>query len=89
MTATNRNGKGHRSFRRQAKILRRKGLPCAWCGKPIPDDVPPNHPLAFTADHGDPLAAGGSLHKQELAPMHRSCNAKKGTSRPVVIRPTT
>lgn len=87
---TNRNGKGHRSYRRQAKALRRRGLDCAWCGKPIRYDVPPNHPEAFTADHNDvPIAFGGSLNKQTLAPMHRSCNAKKGARSLPTIRPAT
>ncbi|WP_368549395.1 HNH endonuclease signature motif containing protein [Rothia sp. LK2588] len=81
-----RNGRGHRSFRRQREILKRRGLPCAWCGKPIDYSAPPNDPLAFTADHVIPIAGGGSLHKGELQPMHRMCNAKKGSSMPVRIR---
>lgn len=87
---TDRNGKGHRSFRRQARILRRRGLPCAWCGNAIDYSLPPNHPKSFTADHwGEALAHGGSLHQQELKAMHRDCNAKKGARKLPKIRPAT
>jgi hypothetical protein len=34
--------------------------------------------MSFTADHPEALNAGGHLVKQELAPMHRLCNALKG-----------
>lgn len=87
---TDRNGKGHRSYRRQAKALRRKGLPCAWCGKPIDYNAPTNHDDAFTADHWEvALGNGGSLNRQELKPMHRGCNRKKGTKQLPKIRPAT
>ena len=84
-----RNGKGHRSYRRQAQILKRRRLPCSWCGQPIDYEASPNDPEAFTADHVDPIAHGGSLHKGELQPMHRRCNARKGTSAKVNIRPAS
>ncbi|WP_443095040.1 HNH endonuclease [Rothia koreensis] len=84
-----RNGKGHRSYRRQAAILRRRGLPCAWCGRPINYEASPNDPDAFTADHVDPIALGGSLHKGELQPMHKGCNSRKGNSMQAKIRPAS
>lgn len=77
----NRNGKGHRAYRRQAKALRartkRFNLPCAYCGEPIDTDLPATHKLSFTADHPDALANGGKLTGQELRPMHRACNSRR------------
>ncbi|WP_082123948.1 HNH endonuclease [Arthrobacter sp. YC-RL1] len=85
--ATERNGRGHRAYRRKAQHLRNKQLPCAWCGHPIDYTLPPNNPLAFTADHTQPLATGGHLYNQELQPMHRKCNATKGATTPPTLRP--
>lgn len=72
-----RDGKGHRAYRRKRERLKRLGLPCAWCGEEINYDLPPQHPLAFTADHPTAIANGGDLVNQDLKPMHRRCNATK------------
>ena len=81
-STTIRNGKGHRAYRRNQAALKRRTaaeqLPCHWCGKPIDTTLPYNHREAFTADHPDAIGNGGHLTKQELAPMHRSCNSAKG-----------
>jgi hypothetical protein len=34
--------------------------------------------MSFTADHPEAVNNGGHLFAQELAPMHRRCNAMKG-----------
>lgn len=82
-----RNGRGHRAYRRKRKILERKGLPCFWCGYPIDYSLPYTDPMSYTADHPVPISAGGHLVKQDLEPMHRACNAKKGAKVPVTLRP--
>ena len=88
-----RDGKGHRAYRRQRAALQRRvareQLVCAWCGQPINPDLPANDPMAFTADHPIALRAGGALLGQELAPMHRRCNASKGDRAMATIRPAT
>lgn len=77
-----RDGKGHRAYRRkQARLKRRtanEALACAWCGEPIDTTLPSTDRMSFTADHPDAIANGGHLVKQELKPMHRSCNSAKG-----------
>lgn len=84
-----RDGKGHRAFRRKAASLRRQEQACAWCGKPIDYTLPHTDPMSFTADHPEAVANGGHLYKQELQPMHRSCNSKKSDSAAPVIRPSS
>jgi 5-methylcytosine-specific restriction endonuclease McrA len=87
--ATNRNGAGHRAYRRkQAQLKRRtarESLVCAWCGEPIDITLPPTDRMSFTADHPEAVANDGHLVRQELAPMHRSCNSKKGNRAEVEI----
>ncbi len=93
---TDRNGKGHRAYRRAQAALKRRtkaeNLPCGYgstngwgCGEPIDTDLPATHRLSFTADHDDALANGGRLVGQLLVPMHRACNARKGNAAPTVI----
>lgn len=94
MVATNRDGRGHRAYRRKRRILRnhyqRNNLPCDWCGKPFDWTLADSqHPDAFTADHPDAIANGGHLVSQALVGMHRSCNAKKGSQVTPTIRPAT
>ena len=43
--------------------------------------------MSFTADHPEAINNGGHLYKQELAPMHRSCNSKKSDTALPTIRP--
>lgn len=87
MTSSPRNGKGHRAFLRKKERLRKEGRACEWCGKPIDYTLPSTDAKSFTADHPEALANGGHLYKQDLAALHRDCNAKKGTSALPVIRP--
>lgn len=78
-----RDGRGGKAARRKSQRLRRKtkaqGLRCAWCGQPIDTTLPDTDPMSFTADHPEAIGAGGHLVKQEFQPMHRRCNAIKGT----------
>jgi hypothetical protein len=87
MTADIRNGRGHRAYRRKQQRLKREGRDCAWCGKPINYELPPTDAMSFTADHPEAVNRGGHLYQQDLAPMHRRCNAKKGDSAQPIIRP--
>lgn len=84
-----RNGHGHRAYRRKQAHLKRRaqreGLVCAHCGVPFDWTLPFNDRMAFTADHPHAIAIGGDLVKQELAPMHRHCNAAKGAHADVEI----
>lgn len=84
-----RNGKGHRAYRRKQRILKNRRLPCAWCGHPIDYSLPYTHPMSFTADHPEAIGNGGHLVRQDLEPMHRKCNAQKGASQKVNIRPAS
>lgn len=87
--ASSRDGKGHRAYRRKQARLRKEGRNCSWCGKPIDYTLPHTDPMSFTADHPEAINNGGHLYKQELAPMHRSCNSKKSDSALPVIRPAS
>jgi hypothetical protein len=82
MAGSIRDGVGHRAYRRKRDALKRRtareNLPCHWCGLPIDTTLPSTHRMSFTADHPMALNAGGHLVKQDLAPMHRVCNALKG-----------
>jgi len=91
---TDRNGKGHRAYRRKQAALKRRtaveNLPCGYgsnygCGQPIDTTLPPEHRLSFTADHPAALRHGGKLVAQALVPMHRGCNSRKGDAAPVEI----
>ena len=77
-----RDGRGHRAYRRKREALKRRvareGLACVRCGLDIDLTLPSTHRMSFTADHPTPLAAGGHLVAQDLAPMHLACNASKG-----------
>lgn len=92
MTRAIRNGIGTKAYRRKAQQLKHRvakyGIPCAWCGHPIDTALPWADPLAFTADHVQAIANGGAL-LGELQPVHRKCNAQKGTSQLPTIRPAS
>lgn len=76
--ATQRND---HSYVQKRDALKRKAkkenLPCWLCDELIDWDADWTSPMAFTADHVDPVAAGGSM-TGELAVAHRSCNSRKG-----------
>lgn len=77
-----RDGRGHRAYRRKQAQLKRRAQrdnqTCAWCGQPFDFSLNPFDRMAFTADHPEAVANGGHLVRQDLAPMHRRCNAAKG-----------
>ena len=78
-----RQGRDQRAYRRAAANLKRTATICHLCGREIDTTLPTLHPMAWTADHIVPLAAGGHV-LGELAPAHRSCNSRKGAGRGVV-----
>ena len=90
-----RDGRGHRAFRRQREALKaraiREGLThCPGCGHPFEfDPAKANSKHAFTSDHPVPIARGGALVGQQLVPLCRSCNAKKGSVGPPRLRRAT
>lgn len=51
--------------------------------------LPHTDPMSFTADHPEAINNGGHVYKQELTPMHRSCNSKKSDTALPVIRPAS
>ena len=64
-------------YRRNRAALRRRGLPCWLCGKPIRYDLKAPARLSFSADHVDPVGRGGS-NRGELRAAHLGCNQKRG-----------
>ncbi|RKE60450.1 HNH endonuclease [Microbacterium sp. AG238] len=91
-----RDGKGHRAYRRKQAALKRRtareNLPCGYgsptregCGQPIDTTLPKSERMSFTADHPEALENGGHLTRQDLVPMHRSCNSRKGDNAPIDI----
>lgn len=81
-----------RAYRNAASALKRKArrldLPCHLCGERFDWTLPYYDGGAFTADHLDPIATGGSI-VGPLLPAHRSCNARKGDGQRVQRVPTT
>lgn len=55
-------------------------IPCHYCGLPIDYYAPASSPLAFTADHVIPVAAGGSDRRENLVHAHNKCNRAKSDS---------
>lgn len=76
-----RTGRDDRTYRAKRDALRRQAkrnnTPCHLCGKPIDFTLDWKHPMAFTADHLEAIAAGGRM-LGDLAPAHRSCNSRRG-----------
>jgi hypothetical protein len=81
-----------RAYRRASARLKRqakaKGWPCYLCGEPIDFDADYRDRRSFTADHVDPLAAGGAI-LGPLRPAHRGCNSRRGDARHERRIPTT
>ena len=76
--ATMRNNHSYVQRREALKrIAMRKNLPCHLCGDPIDYTAPYTDRRAFTADHIEPIATGGSM-TGPLKPAHRSCNSRRG-----------
>ena len=69
------------TYVKRRDALRRRAYkadaPCHLCGRPIDWDAHYLDPWAFTADHEDAVAAGGSMHGK-LLPAHRRCNSSRG-----------
>jgi len=75
---TYRNDRAYVAKREALKRqCRKNGTPCHLCGKGFDFDLEWKHPMAFTADHLEPIASGGSMTGR-LAPCHRSCNSRRG-----------
>lgn len=69
---------GDRRYRAARKaILSQEGLVCAWCNLPIDTSLKAPHPMSPSADHIEPVAAGGS-NLGPLQPMHLGCNKSAG-----------
>ena len=78
MAAQYRNDRAYVAKREALKRQARKtGAPCHLCGKPFDFELDWKHPMAFTADHLDAVANGGSM-TGALKPAHRSCNSRRG-----------
>lgn len=76
--ATRRNDHSYVQKRDALKKEAQKyNLPCHLCDEPIDWDADWKSPTAFTADHIDPVGAGGSM-TGDLAVAHRGCNSRKG-----------
>ena len=68
--ATSRDDRSYRARRDALKrIAMRKNLPCHLCGDPIDYTATYTDRRAFTADHIDAIAAGGSM-LGALRPAH-------------------
>lgn len=80
------------AYRKARADLKRKararGWPCWLCLQPIDYSLDYRDPLAFTADHVEPLARGGAL-LGVLKPAHRSCNSRRGDGTRTERIPTT
>lgn len=63
--------------RRREELKRQPNLTCVLCGQSINIALPQYDPLAFHADHIDPVGTGGH-NRGPLQPMHAQCNRKRG-----------
>lgn len=83
-------GRGRRAYERQREALLQRtkanGGTCTNCGQAFDWDNP-NGPQGFTADHPTAINNGGSLLGQQLVPLCRSCNARKGDVAKPILRP--
>ena len=84
--------KGSSTYQRRQQALKRRckalGIGCSNCGAAFDFDDH-NSPRGFTVDHPVALANGGRLLGQQLVPMCRSCNARKGATATPILRPAT
>lgn len=81
-----------RSYRTKAarfkERCRRMKAPCYLCHEPIDYDLHPSDRMAFSADHVDPIGAGGHI-LGTLLPAHRSCNSRRNKGDKERDMPTT
>ena len=76
-----------RSYRRaRARVLAPARIWCALCGEEIDKTLAAPHPMSPTADHVDPVAAGGS-NTGPLVPAHLGCNSSRGARDADVVLP--
>lgn len=69
---------GDRRYRRnRQRLLKDDGLICVWCNMPIDKTIKWPDPMSASADHIDPIAAGGK-NLGPLQPMHLGCNSSAG-----------
>lgn len=69
----------------RARLRAQPNLVCVVCGQPIDVDLPQYHPLAFHADHVDPVGLGGD-NRGALQATHRQCNQRRGTKNLDAVR---
>jgi 5-methylcytosine-specific restriction endonuclease McrA len=89
------NGNARRKLR---AWLRSQGLPCAICGQPIDYTLPSGHPLSFEVDEVRPVSrwrefgyaspTAAALDRENVQPVHRICNERKGKKLAYVPRPS-
>ena len=61
------------------EFVKRQGLPCALCGKPIDYSLHYLDPMGYVLDEIVPVSKGGSPYDlSNVQPAHRLCNARKG-----------
>ncbi|WP_372345524.1 HNH endonuclease [Streptomyces sp. KL116D] len=80
------DGRSGRRWRRAVAQLKSESLPICWiCGYDIDMTLPHLHPRAWTAEHVQPLSAGGDPYDPDnLRPAHRGCNSRKGNGPPPI-----
>ena len=77
---------GHRAYRRHRdECLAPDHLVCHLCQRPIDKTLTWPHPLCATADHLEPVGAGGD-NLGPLAPAHKRCNESRGMLTPEQYR---
>lgn len=66
----------------KAQLKKRPGSHICWvCGERIDMGLPHGDPRAWTADHVQGIANGGSpLDLKNLMPAHRECNIKRSNN---------
>lgn len=69
---------GSAVYRRRREVLKKKLRDCHLCGNHIDYDLPPNHPMSFSADHVNPVSLGGNNTTGILDAAHLRCNQSRG-----------
>lgn len=83
------NGSARSKLRKRVADM---GLPCHLCGQPIDYALPHGHPMSYELDElrpvsrwrefGYPSPEAAALDPGNVAPSHRSCNARRGNRMP-------
>lgn len=69
--------RGRRRRGQKARILRRDGMCCHYCGKTVDPELPHMHPDAPSLDHKQPRAKGGAGMPHNLVTACCQCNTDK------------